>query len=797
MDNPVQEIIDERIIKLLGLDYGDVLSYEDYYRELRELIAKNSFGENRFSDDFLAFLVNERKRVAKKPGVFKVKKTKVTQNKKSKQGATKFLGPSFQSKTAEVKDKQTKKVTRDPLLNLVKAIRKTVDSINKILIEQNKFIQSTSERSRKELELQKRKGKEEELEKEDKTPFENIKKILAPVEGLLDRIKRFIFFTLLGRAFKLFMDWTSDPKNKKKLESVGRFLKDWWPVLLSAWFFFANPLGRFIRTIIGTVAKLTFKLARFAIPRLLKFIAANPKAAAATAILGTAVLANEVTGQRQAASVQAENKARAQTGKGLGIQGTDTMGDKTPSVGNMGSTNPYGLLQPISTGGLVGLNKGGLIPNVFSGIVDQNTGETVSGAGPDTQFLPVEGGGGAVLQKGETVLQVGARERMIKQTGVDPLAYNIGSNANKPRSIAANMLASSNGGILGFNNGGMIGDSPKNPNFWITAAISGKEAGHIPQGQADVAQSIYNRAKMGIHPGGRDIRKIITAPGQYQPTFGNPAAWNSIKDRNSAINAVKDSKLVDMAAKSILNPTLQKNAANFVGSRTDFQGESQKPHMKPDKGDVTRGKRHNFFGWFTDNAYESRMSSPTSPPFAGSTTSSNNKKEKSKEPSLMDRIGSAFSSFMGTNKTQKKKGGGMIVGENSGYNLKGRTDDRQAYPILGGGIGVLEPGEGIVPADVMRNIGEDNFNRLIATFESGRNSNAAKLGYTKPKVSNIGPPMRKGNNKNMITLPAITSGSSGGGGGSGSSPNINEFSAISTSSLEIRSNLSSLYGIVG
>jgi hypothetical protein len=68
-------------------------------------------------------------------------------------------------------------------------------------------------------------------------------------------------------------------------------------------------------------------------------------------------------------------------------------------------------------------------------LVDKDTGETVSGAGPDTQFLPIEDGGGAVLQRGEVVLQKGARERMIKQAGVDPLAYNIGSNANKPRKI--------------------------------------------------------------------------------------------------------------------------------------------------------------------------------------------------------------------------------------------------------------------------------------------------------------------------------------------------------------------------
>ena len=62
----------------------------------------------------------------------------------------------------------------------------------------------------------------------------------------------------------------------------------------------------------------------------------------------------------------------------------------------------------------------------FSGLVGHGSGTTVSGAGPDTQFFPVEGGGGAVLQRGESVLQVGARERIMNERGFDPLSYNTG-----------------------------------------------------------------------------------------------------------------------------------------------------------------------------------------------------------------------------------------------------------------------------------------------------------------------------------------------------------------------------------
>lgn len=154
-----------------------------------------------------------------------------------------------------------------------------------------------------------------------------------------------------------------------------------------------------------------------------------------------------------------------------------------------------------------------------------------------------------------------------------------------------------------FASGGIAGGSPE---FWQMVALAATEDIRHPQGQADVAQSIYNRIAVGSYPGGKNILNIITAEGQYQPTFKNQGQWRGIKDRASAINAVsvlpyvgnKASALIDMGAKSITNPLLQREAARFVGGRTDFMGESQKDSMKPD--DITRGKDHNFFGWFYD-----------------------------------------------------------------------------------------------------------------------------------------------------------------------------------------------------
>lgn len=178
------------------------------------------------------------------------------------------------------------------------------------------------------------------------------------------------------------------------------------------------------------------------------------------------------------------------------------------------------------------------------------------------------------------------------------------------------------------------------PQFWQMVAISAREDMRHPQGQADVAQSIYNRVAIGSYPGGRNVTGIITAPGQYQPTFTNPGAWSAIKDRQTAIAAAgKGSSLIDMAVRSITNPSLQRESARFVGGRTDFMGESQKPYMK--SGDITRGKNHNFFGWF----YDARLPKPAPiPKFVSSQTSATATSNRTENKVVINRSGGGSSS---------------------------------------------------------------------------------------------------------------------------------------------------------
>ena len=139
-----------------------------------------------------------------------------------------------------------------------------------------------------------------------------------------------------------------------------------------------------------------------------------------------------------------------------------------------------------------------------------------------------------------------------------------------------------------------------NADFWTLVAIVSREDGD-PQGQADVAQSIYNRAKSGAY-GSSNIRELILREGQYEPTWQRPKKgqrgkpnpeWFQINDAKSAAKASGFSEgAIKSVAANITNPSLQKNAAEFVQGRTDFKGANS-----PFPGGIQRKSGDNYFGW--------------------------------------------------------------------------------------------------------------------------------------------------------------------------------------------------------
>ena len=147
----------------------------------------------------------------------------------------------------------------------------------------------------------------------------------------------------------------------------------------------------------------------------------------------------------------------------------------------------------------------------------------------------------------------------------------------------------------------------KNSDFWTLVAVASREDGDA-QGQADVAQSIYNRARAGVFPGGTSIRNIILEDRQYQPTRDYPKVnpsgktnpeWFQIKDAESAAKATGFKvSTIQGVARNIMNSSLQKKAAEFIENRTDFVGRSSTP-SKPSTTDIIqRNSGDNKFGTF-------------------------------------------------------------------------------------------------------------------------------------------------------------------------------------------------------
>lgn len=143
----------------------------------------------------------------------------------------------------------------------------------------------------------------------------------------------------------------------------------------------------------------------------------------------------------------------------------------------------------------------------------------------------------------------------------------------------------------------------KSADFWTLAAVASREDGD-PQGQADVAQSIYNRLASGAY-GGKTIKDLIISTWQYEPTWRYPNGptrgdgkpnpqWLNISDIKSAAAAVGASENhVAAAAKAITNSSLQAKAAEFVQGRTDFTGYSKSAR----RGQIQRKRGDNYFGW--------------------------------------------------------------------------------------------------------------------------------------------------------------------------------------------------------
>ena len=125
------------------------------------------------------------------------------------------------------------------------SITNSVTSISQTLLDQQDLDKGQAEDDRLEDEQKKRNLKENLLEgdgKGTKKKGEGIKKALAPVGNFLKQIGQWLLKLFAAKAFIELIGWFSDPANGKKVSQIFRFIKDWWPALLTGILLFAGSM---------------------------------------------------------------------------------------------------------------------------------------------------------------------------------------------------------------------------------------------------------------------------------------------------------------------------------------------------------------------------------------------------------------------------------------------------------------------------------------------------------------------------------------------------------------------------
>ena len=405
----VNEKIDERILRMLGLEDVFDIDYDTYSTLLKERMVAARMIKQRIPTEEVELITDEWKRIKGKKGRFKVKKITAASFKKGTAvgmnlGKQKLLGGIKPLALPPATDKMTGKSDMQEITDLLAEIIKS-------LTQQNKDQKKANERSRKEAEDARRALAESRLESGFKKAIQVAEKIIAPVKSLLKRIIDFFTAIFIGRAIYKLLDWFANKDNRDKIQTVFRFLGDHWPKLLALYIRFGTSFGKFVGGLSKLVIAGTLKLVQVAARLVGAKGVARFLGGRGGKLLGAGLQVAATVGTTMALSSGIENFG--------GIDGKEKE-PKTPGFGG---------------GGLANLKK-------LFGFFGGGSGFVSGQKGVDK--IP------AMLSDGEFVMSRGA----VQKYGVNTLeAMNAaGGGTNRPRMISGTTYAQG---------GGLVSSKPK------------------------------------------------------------------------------------------------------------------------------------------------------------------------------------------------------------------------------------------------------------------------------------------------------------------------------------------------
>ena len=433
--NVAAEKIDERILRLLGIEAFEVeMDYDTYKDALREFMAKGRASKTQIPGEETERVTNEWKRVKSKKGRFKTKVKKIkSENIKS--------GGGVGAKTTTVSAQKLLPGTADKK-NPLQGIKDSVDNIAKHFKEKNKQDKKQSEEEQKAAKRSRREKLLGGLKKGATILAKGADKILTPVKNIFQKILEFFIKLFLARALIKVLGWFSNPENEKKVNAIFRFLGDHWPKLLALYLRFGTGLGRFIGWLGGRLAKgaimLTAAAARMiaakAGGRVAKFAGglagglSGTSGKLVTALASTALTTAATMATSSAIEKNFNQGSQKFAGGGLA---------RLPAFAGGGMFGGLGKLM----GGLGGAGLGamfGPLGMLLGGAFGAMGGFVSGEEGPDK--VP------AMLTAGEFVMSKGA----VDKYGVAQLeAMNAaGGGTNKPKMKSGTTFAAG-GGLLG------------------------------------------------------------------------------------------------------------------------------------------------------------------------------------------------------------------------------------------------------------------------------------------------------------------------------------------------------------
>lgn len=366
------EQVSVNILRILGLEATDEVDMKSYKGFLREKLVEISMGRGGLSREDEIAIRDEFQRV-KGSTATKVKKTTINpQAVFNRQlgagggGLVKYKPPAPGSLARKVLLQQ--KSSESGILDKIYSI---VVSIKNALVKEENLRKKAERNRRVKKDKEDKAAKESSLEKAAKGIVGALEKTFKPVVDIFKRIRDALILLFLGWTANRLLDWIQDPKNLKTFNAIVDFLSRNAGKLLLLFVLLNNPLVKVVRwlgrNMISFLVRMIADLAKGkGLLNSLKLgrrggllgagarVLTNPQVMTTAGVLTGAALANEVTGQRQAAGVQVENKARAQSGQGLGVQGVG-------GVGDLGPTTPYGKFQGTGMMGEQNFDDGGIV----------------------------------------------------------------------------------------------------------------------------------------------------------------------------------------------------------------------------------------------------------------------------------------------------------------------------------------------------------------------------------------------------------------------------------------------------